>query len=108
MQVERTDSGVFRLAQSQVDELASGRWRTISPGTRPMPSDRVRKVLPPDTAAAWEAIAQVVPPDAYLGGGTRGALFDCSGAARVLGWQPHCRWSKRGPDQPPEQTNWAD
>jgi UDP-glucose 4-epimerase len=23
------------------------------------------------------------------------ALFDCSAAARVLGWQPHCKWSMR-------------
>lgn len=28
------------------------------------------------------------------------ALFDCSAAARVLGWEPHCKWSLRGPDQP--------
>lgn len=27
------------------------------------------------------------------------ALFDCSAAARLLGWQPHRTWSKRGPDQ---------
>lgn len=27
------------------------------------------------------------------------ALFDCSVAARVLGWRPHCKWSTRGPDQ---------
>jgi nucleoside-diphosphate-sugar epimerase len=30
----------------------------------------------------------------------RRALFDCSAAARVLGWQPHYRWSTRGRDQP--------
>jgi nucleoside-diphosphate-sugar epimerase len=28
------------------------------------------------------------------------ALFDCSAAARVLGWRPHCKWSMHGPDQP--------
>jgi len=25
------------------------------------------------------------------------ALVDCSAAARVLGWRPHCTWSDRGP-----------
>ncbi len=29
----------------------------------------------------------------------RRALFDCSEAARVLGWQPRYRWSGRGRDQ---------
>jgi UDP-glucose 4-epimerase len=29
----------------------------------------------------------------------RRALFDCSAAHRVLGWQPHYRWSTRGRDQ---------
>jgi nucleoside-diphosphate-sugar epimerase len=24
------------------------------------------------------------------------ALFDCSAAARLLGWRPHCKWSTRG------------
>jgi UDP-glucose 4-epimerase len=28
------------------------------------------------------------------------ALFDCSAADRVLGWQPHYQWSMRGPGQP--------
>lgn len=28
------------------------------------------------------------------------ALFDCSAAAHVLGWRPHCKWSTRGPDHP--------
>jgi nucleoside-diphosphate-sugar epimerase len=27
------------------------------------------------------------------------ALFDCSAAARVLGWEPHYKWSTRGHDQ---------
>jgi nucleoside-diphosphate-sugar epimerase len=28
------------------------------------------------------------------------ALFDCSAAARILGWEPHHKWSMRGSDQP--------
>jgi nucleoside-diphosphate-sugar epimerase len=28
------------------------------------------------------------------------ALFDCSAAARVLGWRPRYKWSDRGADQP--------
>ena len=28
------------------------------------------------------------------------ALFDCSAAARVLGWQPRYTWSARSGDQP--------
>jgi hypothetical protein len=27
------------------------------------------------------------------------SLFDCSAAARVLGWQPHYQWSTRGHGQ---------
>jgi hypothetical protein len=27
------------------------------------------------------------------------SLFDCSAAARVLGWEPRYRWSTRGHDR---------
>jgi nucleoside-diphosphate-sugar epimerase len=29
----------------------------------------------------------------------RRSLFDCSAAARVLGWEPRYQWSTRGQDQ---------
>jgi len=39
---------------------------------------------------------------ARLASGPWRSLFDCSTAARVLGWQPRYQWSNRGHD---ERTN---
>jgi UDP-glucose 4-epimerase len=54
----------------------------------------------PSLMAARFAPSVPVRHSACLQRDPRRALLDCAAAARILGWQPRCTWSMRGPGPP--------
>ena len=118
------DPGMYRQLEAQWEQDPASEWtptwelgqfvdvRDVADAVRralDTPLDGHHRVLlcASDIAATEPSLAMVsrfaasvpVPdPHAFQRQPDR-AVFDTSAAARLLGWQPQCKWSTRGPDR---------